>query len=287
MDARVALTLRTVGGLSTKEIARAFLSPEPTRGAAARAGEAEDPRCRHPVPGSAARAPRGTARWGARGALPGLQRGVQRDERRSRPRDLCDEAIWLTRVVDRLLPGEPEVAGSARPDAAAAFPSRRPNRRPRRPRAARGPGSLAMGSRHDRRGPRHARPGARAACARSLSAAGGGRSAARSGAAARGHRLATDRRPLRGARGDGAVAGRRAEPRGGGRDGRRSRRRVADARGARRRARAPTTCSTRPGRTCCAVSSAPTRLQRPTGGPSSSRRTRPNGRSSQRRLGGS
>ena len=30
MDARVALTLRTVGGLSTKEIARAFLSPEPT-----------------------------------------------------------------------------------------------------------------------------------------------------------------------------------------------------------------------------------------------------------------
>jgi RNA polymerase sigma-70 factor (ECF subfamily) len=25
--------------------------------------------------------------------------------------DLCDEAIWLTRVVDRLLPGEPEVGG--------------------------------------------------------------------------------------------------------------------------------------------------------------------------------
>jgi RNA polymerase sigma-70 factor (ECF subfamily) len=30
MDARVALTLRTVGGLSTREIARAFLQPEPT-----------------------------------------------------------------------------------------------------------------------------------------------------------------------------------------------------------------------------------------------------------------
>ena len=29
-DARVALTLRTVGGLSTREIARAFLTPEPT-----------------------------------------------------------------------------------------------------------------------------------------------------------------------------------------------------------------------------------------------------------------
>ena len=30
IDARVALTLRTVGGLSTREIARAFLVPEPT-----------------------------------------------------------------------------------------------------------------------------------------------------------------------------------------------------------------------------------------------------------------
>src|SRR6187397_3716435 len=32
MEARVALTLRTVGGLSTREIARAFLVPEPTLG---------------------------------------------------------------------------------------------------------------------------------------------------------------------------------------------------------------------------------------------------------------
>ena len=30
MDARVALTLRTLGGLTTAEIARAFLVPEPT-----------------------------------------------------------------------------------------------------------------------------------------------------------------------------------------------------------------------------------------------------------------
>ena len=30
MDARVALTLRTLGGLSSEEIARAFLVPEPT-----------------------------------------------------------------------------------------------------------------------------------------------------------------------------------------------------------------------------------------------------------------
>src|SRR4029079_1894928 len=31
LDARVALTLRTLGGLTTPEIARAFLVPEPTR----------------------------------------------------------------------------------------------------------------------------------------------------------------------------------------------------------------------------------------------------------------
>ena len=30
MEARVALTLRTLGGLTTEEIARAFLVPEPT-----------------------------------------------------------------------------------------------------------------------------------------------------------------------------------------------------------------------------------------------------------------
>ena len=46
MDGRVALTLRTLGGLSTPEIARAFLVPEPTHGPAPRPGEAEDPRRR-------------------------------------------------------------------------------------------------------------------------------------------------------------------------------------------------------------------------------------------------
>ena len=44
LEARVALTLRTLGGLTTGEIARAFLASRDDDGAAARPGEAEDPR---------------------------------------------------------------------------------------------------------------------------------------------------------------------------------------------------------------------------------------------------
>ena len=45
-DAQVALTLREVCGLTTEEIARAFLAPAPTDRAAHRARQGEDPRCR-------------------------------------------------------------------------------------------------------------------------------------------------------------------------------------------------------------------------------------------------
>jgi len=41
LDAQVALTLRTLGGLSTEEIARAFLVPEATMAQAARPREAQ------------------------------------------------------------------------------------------------------------------------------------------------------------------------------------------------------------------------------------------------------
>ena len=43
VEGRVALTLRTLGGLQTPEIARAFLVPEVDPRPAARPGEAEDP----------------------------------------------------------------------------------------------------------------------------------------------------------------------------------------------------------------------------------------------------
>ena len=47
LDARVALTLRTLGGLTTTEIARAF--PLADHGPAPGAGQAQDPPCGHPT----------------------------------------------------------------------------------------------------------------------------------------------------------------------------------------------------------------------------------------------
>ena len=53
LDAQVALTLRTLGGLTTGEIAQAFLVPRADDGAAPGAGEEEDQGRRHPLPGAA------------------------------------------------------------------------------------------------------------------------------------------------------------------------------------------------------------------------------------------
>ena len=82
-EAQVALTLRTLGGLSTPEVARAFLvaeSHDGSSGSSARSARSAAPasptRC--PPDSRAARA----AALGAGRALPDLQRGLPRDERR-------------------------------------------------------------------------------------------------------------------------------------------------------------------------------------------------------------
>ena len=49
-QAQVALTLRLLGGLTTGEIARAFLVPEQTMAQRLVRAKAQDPRRRHPVP---------------------------------------------------------------------------------------------------------------------------------------------------------------------------------------------------------------------------------------------
>ena len=55
LEARVALTLRTLAGLTTAEIARAFLVPRADHGQAPGPGQAQDPQRGHPLPGPARR----------------------------------------------------------------------------------------------------------------------------------------------------------------------------------------------------------------------------------------
>ena len=112
MEARVALTLRLLGGLTTEEIARAFLQPEPT------------------IAQRIVRAKRTLAEQGVEFELP---RGAELAERLSavlgviylifnegyaatagddlmRP-GLCEDALRLGRILVQLAPAEPEVHG--------------------------------------------------------------------------------------------------------------------------------------------------------------------------------
>ena len=111
MDARVALTLKTLGGLTTGEIARAFLVPEPTMAqrlvrAKHKIREAAIP---YRVPPAELLPER----------LPGVlavlylvfNEGYAATSGPLVRTDLCDEAIRLTRVLGTLMPDEPEAAG--------------------------------------------------------------------------------------------------------------------------------------------------------------------------------
>ncbi len=104
LQARVALTLRTVGGLSTRQIARAFLQPEPT--VAQRLVRAKNKIRGAAIPYRVP--PRELLDERTPGVLAVLylifNEGYAATEGDLIRRDLCDEAVAMARVVARLLP---------------------------------------------------------------------------------------------------------------------------------------------------------------------------------------
>ncbi len=113
-DARVALTLRMLGGLSTDEIARAFLAPEPT--IAQRIVRAKrtlaDKEVPFEVPHGADRAARLDSVLEVVYLVFNEGYAATAGDAWIRPQ-LCDEALRLGRVLAAAAPEEPEVHGLA------------------------------------------------------------------------------------------------------------------------------------------------------------------------------
>ena len=144
-EARVALTLRTLGGLSMPEIARAFLVAEPAmaqrlvrakrkiRDAGIAYRVPEEERAPERLPSVLASVYLIFNEGYAATAGDALVR-----------RELCAEAIRLGRLLVELMPGARRAARPAGADAAARRAARRARRRRRAARAARRPGPLAV-----------------------------------------------------------------------------------------------------------------------------------------------
>jgi len=111
-EARVALTLRLLGGLTTDEIARAFLVPEPTVAQRIVRAKRTLAAARVPfeVPREAERAERLASVLEAVYLIFNEGYAATAGDHWTRPA-LCDEALRLGRVLARLAPAEPEVHG--------------------------------------------------------------------------------------------------------------------------------------------------------------------------------
>ncbi len=111
-DAQVALTLRLLGGLTTEEIARAFLVPVPTL--AQRIVRAKktltDARVPYEVPRGAELAERLSSVLGVVYLIFNEGYSATAGDDWTRPA-LCEDALRLGRILAGLAPGEPEVHG--------------------------------------------------------------------------------------------------------------------------------------------------------------------------------
>jgi RNA polymerase sigma-70 factor (ECF subfamily) len=106
-EAQIALTLRLLGGLSTAEVARAFLVPEPTMAQRVVRAKRKIRAARIPY-----RIPEGDELpERLPPVLAVLYLIYNAGQARTTEPDLCREAIHLTRVLVALMPDEPEVGG--------------------------------------------------------------------------------------------------------------------------------------------------------------------------------